>query len=105
MNLRLRTQLVLAFAMLVTIVVLVTAGYFVRTQQQEMLRETEVRRVALRTELEKRGTAIARNVAMASERAVATLDFLFLTEILQTTLRNDEQFLYGAIMDNTGTAQ
>ena len=100
---RLRTQLVFAFAGIVSLVVAITAAYFVRRQTNEMREEIVSRRAALSQELQKRGTAIARNMALSSERAVATLDFLFLTEIVDTTMKNDGEFVY-AISDKAITA-
>ncbi len=96
----LRFKLVLMVVSLVAVVVALISGYFVVKHQSDLREAMTARTQAMKTEVGKKGIALAGNVAMASERAIAVLDYLFLTEVLTTTMKNDDGVVYGIVMDN-----
>lgn len=56
--------------------------------------------IIMRRDLQKKGMAVTQNVAFASETAAANNDFDFLDWVLNTTIKQDEEALYGIITDN-----
>ncbi|MEZ0311554.1 MAG: ATP-binding protein [Myxococcota bacterium] len=96
----LRFKLVLMVISLVVVVVALISAYFLVKHQGDLREAMASRTQAMKTEVGKKGIALAGNVAMASERAIAVLDYLFLTEVLTTTMKNDDGVLYGIVMDN-----
>src|SRR5262249_50569726 len=73
---------------------------FVVKHQSDLREAMASRTQAMKTEVARKGMALAGNVAMASERAISVLDYLFLTEVLNTTMKNDDGVVYGIVMDN-----
>ena len=96
----LRFKLVLMVISLVVVVVALISAYFVVKHHDDLREAMASRTQAMKTEVGKKGIALAGNVAMASERAIAVLDYLFLSEVLTTTMKNDDGVLYGIVMDN-----
>jgi signal transduction histidine kinase/CheY-like chemotaxis protein len=64
--------------------------------------ETDRRVSQIRSDLTKRGTGVAATVALASERALVGLDYLFLTEIVSSTVKNDKEFVFGEMINKDG---
>ncbi len=104
-RLGLQSLLVLAFVTLSALVVVVTSTFFVIRQRNAMNAEVATRRAALEDSLKRKGTALARSMALSSERALAMLDYLFLTEIIKTTTTKDPDFVYAIIMGVDGNAK
>jgi hypothetical protein len=83
-------------------VILSFSTYFIVRHGAALQAENTERTESMRKELRRRGEAVGRNVALASERAVAVLDYLFLSEIITGTVSNDTETLYGYIVDKDG---
>jgi serine phosphatase RsbU (regulator of sigma subunit) len=73
--------------------------YFIYQQQRDHRDALDVRSRIVRNDLRTKGMALSRNVALSSERAIAVMDFLFLAEVIATTVQNDAEMAYGIIMD------
>lgn len=94
-----RARLLFVVIGLICAVVAVISGYFIWRHQADMRDSMASKSMVMRDDLRKKGMALARTVALASERAVVVMDFLFLTEIINTTVQHDEEIVYGVIMD------
>ncbi|MEL6544727.1 MAG: HAMP domain-containing protein [Myxococcota bacterium] len=94
-----KRRLIVLVAGTVTLVAMAMAAYLLARTQAELRRQTENQLRSIETAIENKGTTVTRNVALASGRAVATMDLLFLAEIIDTTVSNDSEILYGAIVD------
>jgi signal transduction histidine kinase/CheY-like chemotaxis protein len=86
----------------VTTVITITSSYFITLQREEMRAQMRAKSQTMRAELGKRGLALAKNVALASERALVMNDLLFLAQIVETTQSNDDEFVYGALINAQG---
>ncbi len=95
----LRTRLISTMMVLCFGVVVVVAGIFVHIYNKETQSLIDSKSTAVRDDLRKKGMALARNVALASERALVVRDYLFLTQILKTTRANDPEIKYGILMN------
>ncbi len=100
----LRTKLVLMVVSLVVVVVVAISAFFIVRHQRDLSEAMTARTAAMKTVVAKKGISLARNVAMASERAISVLVYLFLTYVLNTTLKNDDEIVYGIIQDNERNA-
>ena len=103
-RLKLRQRLAVIFVGAMTAFMACTSGYLIDSHQRAMLAQMSTQTRMMREELEKKGIAIAVTVAQASERALATEDFLFLAQVLETTKSTDKQFLYGTLTNQKGIA-
>jgi signal transduction histidine kinase len=95
----LRTRWMLFTGGLVCVVVLTIATYLIVRHEAEVTEARESKKLMMRQEIEKKGLALAQNVALASERAIATVDFLFVTEIINATVKSDPTITYGMVMN------
>ncbi|MCC6808518.1 MAG: response regulator [Deltaproteobacteria bacterium] len=95
-----RSRLVLIIVGSIFAVVFVISGYFVHSQERELDETIHTQSRRIRDELRRKGMLLTRNVALASERAVTVLDLLFLSDSLETTVKNDPEFVYGLIMNS-----
>lgn len=100
----LRVLLVLLVVIAVASAIAPVSYYFITKQQDGARRALAERSMAVREDLRTRGIEIAQSVARSSERALATMDFLFLAEIVDTTVGADQDIAYGIIMDQNGRA-
>lgn len=95
----LRARLILINVGIVCTVAVSISGYLIKGHYDDlaaaMAKESLLRREALR----KRGMILVRNVALSSSTALVTMDYLFLTQTMVTTVSNDEEIVYGIIMD------
>lgn len=103
-SLGVRTRLISMIVLVTSFVVISIAGYFVVTHRNERAESVDSRIALMRGNLEKRGAALTRVLALASERAIAVMDYLFLNEAITTAVENDEEIIYGIIMDNSRRA-
>ncbi len=101
----LRSQMILGTVAVIIAITLGTGLYFAQRERNLMERMTEQNVEAMRAELRTRGFTLASNIALACERAITVLDFLFLSEMLASTVRNDKDVLYGILMTHDGIAQ
>ena len=95
----LQARLVVLLASVLSVSIALISGYFIVRQRQQLDAAAADQARRARTHLVKRGMALARNVALSSERAIAVLDFLFLTEILHGAVGGDEELMYAVLMD------
>ncbi len=98
-DLSVRARLLIVVIGLVFAVVVVISGYFIWRNQINMGDAMASKSAMMRQDLRKKGMALARNVALASQRAVLVMDFLFLTEVINSTVGHDDEIVYGVIMD------
>lgn len=90
----------LLFVFLLVLVVVGSSSGILLDRQVTAVRELSRNNAqALKTEMQLKGLALARSVVLASQRAIVTRDFLFLVEIVGSIVRNDEEIVYGIIMD------
>ena len=54
----------------------------------------------MRTQMESKGRALTKNVALSSTRAIAGMDYLLLNELVGSTVIGNDDITYGLIMDN-----
>lgn len=95
----LRARLLITNAALLFAVFIFGGGYFIYSHDAEMKRALERDNAALRQGLSLRAMALARNIAHSSERALAVQNYFFLAEVVQTTVENDDEIIFGTIMD------
>ncbi|MBI5509314.1 MAG: hypothetical protein HY903_11230 [Deltaproteobacteria bacterium] len=98
----LRTQILVLLVVLVAAGVALTGGTLVTWFRTDLNNEIEATARTLREELVAKGTAVALNAALASEAAIEGTDFVFLTEILSSTVTNDPEIAYAFIANKTG---
>src|SRR5690348_1913838 len=91
----LRAQLMLAQALVMSCAIILISAYFVYRHQVEMRDMVAGKADVMRSDLRQKGLAVVRNLGLASERAVAVHDFLFLSEIMGTTVSHDSEIHYG----------
>jgi signal transduction histidine kinase/CheY-like chemotaxis protein len=103
-NLSLRARFMVAIGCIVTTTVVVVNTFAIYRHRVDMNEVIEGKTSLMREELRNKGMAIVRNAALTSERAVAVMDFLFLTEVINTTVSHDEEIVYGLIVDKNGRA-
>jgi len=103
-RLGLRTLLIVLVVAAVASAIAPVSFYFISKQQNDAERRLDERREAVRADLRARGLETAASVVRSSERALATMDFLFLTEIVENTVNADPDVAYGIIMDKSGRA-
>lgn len=84
---------------LISTSIVLVSGFSISRQNSQLQAVMEGKREALRSELGKRGMAVARNIALSSQRAIAVKNFLFLAEIIETTVHHDKEIVYGMIMN------
>ncbi|MCC6810432.1 MAG: response regulator [Deltaproteobacteria bacterium] len=89
---------------MLVLVTLAISSYFVVRNQRDLDEANSNKYAMMRHELAKKGSVLARNVAIASERAVAVLDFLFLAEVISSATQHDSEIVYGIILDKEGKA-
>lgn len=98
------TRLTIFTVLLVFSTVGSVSAFFIY-QARAKLREAAASKTALmRDELRLRGMALANNVALASERALVTMDYSFLADVVDRTVKRDSEIIYGIIMDKEGMA-
>lgn len=100
----LRAQLVAVVVSLVAGIMFISSAYAIYSEQADSERQVQEKADASAKNLAQRGTAIARNVALASERAIAVTDYLFLTEVVRSTVSGDPEIVYGILMNNDRVA-
>ena len=103
-GLSLRARFMLAIGCIVTTTVVVVNTFAIYRHHADMNEVIESKTTLMREELRNKGMAIVRNAALTSERAVAVMDFLFLTEVINTTVSHDDEIVYGLIVDKNGRA-
>lgn len=96
----LKKKMVLTILALLALIVAITNGY--TTYQNYSYHQSNMRekRVDMRDELIGMGETVSRIVALGSARAVVVSDFLFLKEVIDSTVSSDEEIVYGIIMGN-----
>jgi signal transduction histidine kinase/ActR/RegA family two-component response regulator len=99
-----RARFILVIVGLSCSVVTIMSGYFIQRHGDDMRDATASKSAVMRDDLRNKGMALARNVALASERAIAVMDFLFVTEVINTTVAHDNEIIYGIVMDNSRKA-
>lgn len=93
-------RLRLLLAGVVSTVVVVTSGLFVYSLQTNLQNAMHTQNDIMTDALRRKGLAIARNVALTSGRAMAVRNFSFLVEVIDTAVKQDEEIVYGMVMDN-----
>ncbi|MEM6532896.1 MAG: ATP-binding protein [Myxococcota bacterium] len=89
---------------LITVVTIAVTGFTQLQSRAQMQSELEAKVSNMREALRDKGQSLAQNVALASERAIAVMDFLFLTEVISTTVKANDEIVYGIVMDQGQTA-
>jgi signal transduction histidine kinase/ActR/RegA family two-component response regulator len=100
----LRERLMVLLVITVSAVVLVLSGVFVYSLRSNLNEALASKTAVMQEALRRKGLAIASNVALTSGRAMAVRNFSFLGEVLHTAIKQDEDFVYGILMDTEGRA-
>src|SRR5688572_26960561 len=101
----LKTEISVAFVLVLTLVAGGTTLYFVRSFQESADAFLAEKSASMKEELQARGAAVAQNIALASQRAITTLDFLFLQESADAAVKQDPELRYAMIVDAKGIAR
>ena len=99
-TLSLGNRLRLILAGVVSAVVIVVSALFVYSLEANAQSAIERQTAQMQDALRSKGLAIAANVALTSGRAMATRNFSFLFDVIDTAVKQDDEFVYGIIMDN-----
>ncbi len=95
-------QLTLLVVGLTAAVLLLLSTHLALRHTNDLREMAHSRLETIRADLRTKGVTVVRNMALAFQRAVATLDFLFLVEIVRSTVDHDPEVLYGIVMDGHG---
>ena len=93
-------QLALVVGISVGLTVVLSSGYFIFQQDKVLRASLQTSQKVMRADLENKGKLLAHTVATATERAVFVMDFLFVNNVIKTTVQEDDELLYGFVMDN-----
>lgn len=98
----LRGRLVLFVVVLVSSVLALVSSFLLTRQVRDLRELSRVHTDAIEMNLKTKGTTLARNIALSSQRAAMVRDYLFLLEIIESTVKADAEIAYGAILDRAG---
>ncbi|MBK8011228.1 MAG: HAMP domain-containing protein [Deltaproteobacteria bacterium] len=98
----LRGRLVLFVVVLVSSVLALVSSFLLTRQVRDLRELSRVHTDAIEMNLKTKGTTLARNIALSSQRAAMVRDYLFLLEIIESTVKADDEIAYGAILDRAG---
>ena len=100
----LKTQLTISFTVLVVGVSAIVGGYFIKSYKDDLHVHSLHRETIIIEALRNKGVSITRNVAFLAEGAIDVLDFIRLAELITSTVKNDDEVIYGIVMDKENQA-
>ena len=100
----LKTQLTISFTVVVVVVSAIIGGYFIESYKADLRAHSLHRENMIRESLRNKGVSITRNVAFLSEGAITVLDFIRLADLITSTVENDDEIIYGIVMDRENQA-
>jgi signal transduction histidine kinase len=98
-SLGLRTRLTLIVLGVTCASIFMVSSYFVQRYQRDLAETNASKTAIIREQLRRKGMAVVRHVALASERALVVMDLSFLSEVVRTTVESDPELVYGIVMD------
>ena len=98
-EMNLRARLALSVVLTISLVVFVMSAISVVSLQRNLDSAMASKSEAMRGALVRKGVAIGRNVALSSSRALLTGNFVFLVDVINSTVANDGEVVYGILMD------
>ena len=98
-RLGLRARLLLFVVALIFSVLMAITLYLTKLHLSDLHELSSNKTAVMRGNLRKRGLTLVRNLALSSQRAAVVRDYLFLLEVINSTVQHDETVVYGIIMD------
>ena len=95
----LRARLIVGIVAWVAVVVSAVSGFFIYRFNSELEEQVARNTLRMREDLQQKGIALVRNIALVSERAIAGYDLSFLAEVVSATVGHDSGVVYVIIMD------
>lgn len=95
----LATRLGLSVTATISVVMLVMGGINVYSLKRNLDTAMASKSEAMQGALVRKGVALGRNVALSSSRALLTGNFVFLVDVINSTVANDGEIVYGILMD------
>ena len=100
----LKTQLTVSLTVVVLVVSAIIGGCFIESYKADFRSHSLHRENMIRESLRNKGVSITRNVAFLSEGAITVLDFIRLADLITSTVENDDEIIYGIVMDRENQA-
>jgi serine phosphatase RsbU (regulator of sigma subunit) len=94
-----RTRVALLFSAVIVLLILLFGSLTIDRFQRAGERELAETEAVMRESLIRKGVATVKNAALSAENALAGSNFLFLQNMIETTVSSDEDVSYGAIVD------
>ena len=101
-RLNLRKSLGLLVGILVSGTVGGVAGVFIYSLNTNLEQANASKAHVMQDALRRKGETVTRNVALSSGRGLLTGNFSFLLEVVSTTVANDNELVYGMLVDKQG---
>ncbi len=95
-------KLVIAQLLVLTIVIPTLSGYLISRQQAALGAELAARTEDAKHAMRIKALALGRNLALVSESAVSGYDFVFLRQVISTTVSADPELKQVAVIDDQG---
>ena len=98
---RLRTQIALQLAFAISLVVGLLSTYFIRSYNEDALRQIEANQNRMEADLESKGVSVVQTVALSVQKSIVVLDFSAITTLVSVVEQNAD-FVYGMVVERAG---
>ena len=102
---RLQTQISVFVALAISVTVGLLSTYFISSYNDEAMSQMELSRQTMEADLEGKGVAVARTVAMAIHKAIVVLDFSAINTLINTLVAQNADFVYAMVLDKNAMVQ
>ena len=99
---RLRTQIALQLAFLISVVVGLLSTYFIRSYNNDALRQIETNQTRMEADLESKGVSVAKTVGLSVQKSIVVLDFSAITTLVTSVVEQNSDFVYGMVVEKSG---
>lgn len=96
-----QTKLILAVLPLFLTLIPLLSYIYIKNQEDNLQEEMEIRVKIIKGNLQRRGIALARTLALASENAIAGFDLTFLSDLIKAAAEGSPGISFILIMDNS----
>jgi PAS domain S-box-containing protein len=96
-----QTKLILAVLPLFLTLIPLLSYIYIKNQEDNLQEEMETRVKIIKGNLQRRGIALARTLALASENAIAGFDLTFLSDLIKAAAEGSPGISFILIMDNS----
>ncbi|MEC8052166.1 MAG: ATP-binding protein [Myxococcota bacterium] len=99
---RLRTQIALQLAFAISLVVGLLSTYFIRSYNEDSLRQIEANQNRMEADLESKGVSVVQTVALSVQKSIVVLDFSAITTLVSSVVEQNTDFIYGMVVEKSG---